>query len=208
MSCRKRQHRRNNILHRCFASCFANCFGESSPPPFANASVVCFHMACSICLRQSSSSTNALESRQPGCTFTYNSRNTLVPNIRSNCTRAPVPIFFIIWPCLPTRIPFCPSRYNRLSLKCGLACGLLQTHRQLPWLHKEFLPKWQAKPAREQSPPPGIAPVGRSPDPQENMRGPRAAPPPPTSAAHPDRCASTPRWELPARNHEACDIPR
>ena len=43
---------------------------------------------CSNCRRQSNSSRNARDSRQPGWTLTNISRNTLVPNMRSICCRA------------------------------------------------------------------------------------------------------------------------
>jgi hypothetical protein len=61
-------------------------------------------------LRQSSSSTNAADSRQPAFTLTNSSRKTFFPSSLSRSIRAAVPISFNFWPPFPIRIAFCPSR--------------------------------------------------------------------------------------------------
>ena len=81
------------------------------PPRFSvSFSFDCFSPSCSNWLRQSSDSTNARDSRQPGSTMMCSSRYTCVPSSDSILRRAPVPIAFSFAPPLPIRIAFCPSR--------------------------------------------------------------------------------------------------
>src|ERR1051326_1603883 len=60
--------------------------------------------------RQSIAFRNSGFSRQFGCTFTNNSRNTFCPRSDSICSRAAVPTFFRAAPLAPVTIAFCPGR--------------------------------------------------------------------------------------------------